>query len=420
MNRPNLKLKSLSSRLLKIISALAILYIVGILLIMIPMGFSQADQNHKELEQKLALSFSNSAAIALYVNNEDIADEVMSSLLLHEEIDAVRLESDEGILFSSSRLTKETSDFWLHSNRYRLYSPIDGEPFGTLYIHNNHTALKQKALLSVFSQVAFTIGQFLVTVIALVLIFERIVGKPLTKLSSALNLARPGHTDLIPIDKKNKDNELGIVGHSVNTFIENSCRAIERERELRAQIEHWEQYYRNLAEQDTLTGLKNRLGCEKYIEKVMPTSRYIALLLVDLDGFKAVNDNYGHAAGDLVLKDIARRFTELQSESSVPGIVGRIGGDEFVIYLVLQKNDRKLLEQFAAEAVALANLPSYYQNHTCRIGCSIGISMTSSKDIDIEKLVHQADQAMYTVKQATKNDYEFYQSEDSVKHLTYV
>lgn len=418
MNKP--KLKSLSNRLLKIVAGSAMLYIVFTLLIMIPMGFYQADKNHQELEQKLVLSLSNSAAIALYVNNDEIADEVISSLLRHEEIDAIRLESDDGIVFSSNHRLQDEKELWQHSNQYRLYTPTNGQPFGTLYIHNNPSALQQKALSMVLKQVAFTVGQFLVTVIALVWIFERIVGQPLTNLSNALKSAKPEHTQFIPIDKKNKDNELGVVVHSVNTFINDSRRAIERERGLRSQLEHWEQYYRNLAEQDVLTGLKNRLGCEKYIEQVTASSQYIALLLVDLDGFKEVNDHYGHAAGDQVLKDLAMRLSDLQEQSSLPGVAGRIGGDEFVIYLALQSNDKALLEGLASEVVTQANMPFYYQNHTCRIGCSVGISIVPAHNVDIEKLVHQADQAMYAVKQASKNDYQFYQPESNVKTLTYL
>ncbi len=393
------------------------MYLVCLLVIMVTVGFAQADKSHKELEQKLALSLSNTAAIALYVNNKEIADEVISSLLLHEEIDAVRLESDEGVSFSSNHVVDAESSLWVNSNQYRLYSPTDGEPLGTLYIHNNHSVLQQKALSQVFSQVAFALGQFFVTVIALVLVFERIIGKPLTSLSNALNSATPGNTDLIPIDKKNQENELGVVVNSVNTFIENSRHAIERERGLRSQIEHWEQYYRNLAEQDTLTGLKNRLGCEKYVEQVASSSRYIALLLVDLDGFKGINDSYGHAAGDFVLKEIAKRFSTLQLDSNVPGVVGRIGGDEFVIYLALQKTDQELLEDIASDAVRLANLPFAYQSHVFSVGCSVGISVGKTISIDAEKLVHQADQAMYAVKQLNKNDYQFYQAEDNVTNI---
>lgn len=411
MNRP--KLNSLSNKLLKIISILALSYLVVILLIMIPVGFLQADKEHKELEQKLVLSLSGSAAIALYVNNAEIADEVISALLLHEEIDAVRLESDDGVSFASNHLTIDKKDLWAHANTYRLYSPTDGEPLGTLYVHNNHSALQKTTLSQVFNQVMFVFVQFLVTVIALVLVFKKIVGKPLADLSEAMYTATPENPKKIPIDVENQNNELGVVIHSVNTFIENSRQAIERERELRSQIEHWEHYYRNMAEQDILTGLKNRLGCEKYVEQASRTSQYIALLLIDLDGFKAVNDTHGHAAGDLILTEIAGRFSDLQAKSNVPGIVGRIGGDEFVMYLVLQNNDHNLLATVAQQAIDLANLPSVYNGSSINVGCSVGIAVQASKGIVIEKLLHRADQAMYQVKQEGKNSYHFYRGEQT-------
>ncbi|MEH0761051.1 GGDEF domain-containing protein [Vibrio sp. 16] len=411
MNRP--KLNSLSNKLLKIITILALSYLVVILLIMIPVGFAQADKEHKELEQKLVLSLSGSAAIALYVNNTEIADEVISALLLHEEIDAVRLESDDGISFASNHLTLEEKDLWAHANTYRLYSPKNGEPLGTLYVHNNHTALQKTTLSQVFSQVMFVFIQFLVTVIALTWVFKKIVGKPLADLSEAMYTATPENPKKIPIDVENQNNELGVVIHSVNTFIENSRQAIERERELRSQIEHWEHYYRNMAEQDILTGLKNRLGCEKYVEQASRTSQYIALLLIDLDGFKAVNDTHGHAAGDLILTEIAGRFSDLQAKSNVPGIVGRIGGDEFVMYLVLQNNDHNLLATVAQQAIDLANLPSVYNGSSINVGCSVGIAVQASKGIVIEKLLHRADQAMYQVKQEGKNSYHFYRGEQA-------
>ncbi|MEF1174134.1 GGDEF domain-containing protein, partial [Vibrio sinaloensis] len=243
--------------------------------------------------------------------------------------------------------------------------------------------------------------------------FKKIVGKPLADLSEAMYTATPENPKKIPIDVENQNNELGVVIHSVNTFIENSRQAIERERELRSQIEHWEHYYRNMAEQDILTGLKNRLGCEKYVEQASRTSQYIALLLIDLDGFKAVNDTHGHAAGDLILTEIASRFSDLQAKSNVPGIVGRIGGDEFVMYLVLQNNDHNLLSTVAQQAIDLANLPSVYNGNSINVGCSVGIAVQASKGIVIEKLLHRADQAMYQVKQEGKNSYHFYRGEQT-------
>lgn len=407
MSKP--RLKSLSTRMLKFVSALSLCYLSMVLIVMIPVGLNKEDQKHKELEQKLVLSLSSSAAIALYVNNIEIADEVISALLLHEEIDAVLIKGADGVSFSSNLTLLDEETLWDTANQYPLYSPTNGDPIGTLYIHNNEQALQQSALEQVLNQVLFVVFQFLVTVVALIILFERIVGRPLTVLSRSLYSITPGNIETISIDKANRENELGVVVHSVNSFIESSRQAIIRERELRSQIEHWEQYYRNLAQQDVLTGLKNRLGCEKYIQAAIGSSKYIALLLVDLDGFKQVNDTHGHAAGDMILMQIAHRFSDLLSNSSVPGVVGRIGGDEFVIYLVLDQQDKTLIADIASQAIELANQPSYYNQELVSVGCSIGIAIEDSSQLDIEKLVHRADQAMYAVKQSRKNSFRFYQ-----------
>jgi len=384
-------------------------YLTIILLFIVPRGFEQADNSHKELEQKLALSLSKSAAIAIYVNNSEIANEVIDALLLHEEIDAVKLASDDGVVFTSNALLFAQSSATENINRYRIYSPIDEQPIGELLIHNDDQVLQQKALSRVLYQVGFILAQFFFTVVVLVLVLKNIVGRPLTALSQALYSVTPGHSKIIPINKENEHNEIGVVVHSVNTFINNAHQAIERERELRGQIEHWEQYYRNMAEQDPLTGLKNRLGCEKYIEKASLTNQYIALLLVDLDGFKVVNDQFGHAAGDFTLEEVARRFSTLLKESNLAGVVGRIGGDEFVIYLALHDNAPEPLQSLAQKVVYSANLPIGYQSHSIQVGCSVGIAVHASQQLDIDKLILHADKAMYSVKQTHKNDFSFYQ-----------
>ncbi|WP_367988191.1 diguanylate cyclase domain-containing protein [Vibrio sp. NTOU-M3] len=413
MNRP--WTSSLSHKLLKAVTVLACMYLAIILMIMVPSGFVQADKNHKELERKLALSLSSSAAIAVYVQNEQIAAEVMEALLMHEEIDAVRIEGESEVLFFAGFPVDEEPNFWSHANQYHLYSPIDGEVIGYLKIHNDHRVLRQKALTGVFERLIAVVVMFLITLIGLVIVFNKIVGRPLTKLSKSVYETTPEQAEMIPIDRDNENTELGVVVHSINTFIQSSRQAIERERELRTQIERWEQHYRNLAEQDTLTGLKNRLGCEKFLEHAYSSEQSIALFLIDLDGFKAVNDQFGHAAGDAVLADIAKRFSCIIDGVSVPGVIGRMGGDEFVVYLILSKVERPLLESVATELVKAANLPCRYQEHKIKVGCSLGITIHERGLMELEKLIHQADLAMYSVKQANKNNFRFFSERMSNK-----
>jgi len=356
----NLPRHSLANRLLRFVSICAIVYLVLLLALMIPFGFKNAMQTHTELEQKLVLSLSNSAAIALYVNNHEIAEEVIDSLLLHDEINAVRLESLEGVTFDKIKPGQFEKDMWLHANQYPLLSPVDAKPLGILYVHDNHLVIQRKTLDKVLYQILFVLLQFLMTFVVIALVVKRIIGKPLRALSIAVSRATPGQVKTVEVDDINRNNEIGLVANSINTFIENSHQALIREKELRSQIERWEIYYRGMAEQDTLTGLKNRLGCEKYFSHMKHSEAYLSLLLIDLDGFKAVNDSHGHAVGDAVLSTIANRYLHLTQEHFNQSVVGRIGGDEFVIYLPHRDGPEKMeafLLAFAEQLIESSNTP---------------------------------------------------------------
>lgn len=377
----NLPRHSLANRLLRFVSICAIVYLVLLLALMIPFGFKDAMQTHTELEQKLVLSLSNSAAIALYVNNHEIAEEVIDSLLLHDEINAVRLESLEGVTFDKIKPGQFEKDMWLHANQYPLLSPVDAKPLGILYVHDNHLVIQRKTLDKVLYQILFVLLQFLMTFVVIALVVKRIIGKPLRALSIAVSRATPGQVKTVEVDDINRNNEIGLVANSINTFIENSHQALIREKELRSQIERWEIYYRGMAEQDTLTGLKNRLGCEKYFSHMKHSEAYLSLLLIDLDGFKAVNDSHGHAVGDAVLSTIANRYLHLTQEHFNQSVVGRIGGDEFVIYLPHRDGPEKMeafLLAFAEQLIESSNTPIEVKQLQVHVGCSIGIATATA------------------------------------------
>ncbi|HAS6348158.1 GGDEF domain-containing protein [Vibrio sp. IRLE0018] len=407
----NLPRQSLANRLLRFVSICAIIYLVLLLALMIPFGFKNATQAHMELEQKLVLSLSNSAAIALYVNNHEIAEEVIDALLLHDEINAVRLESLEGVTFDKIKPGQFEKDMWEHSNQYPLLSPVDAKPLGMLYVHDNHLVIQRQTLDEVLYQILFVLLQFLMTFIVIALVVKRIIGKPLQALSIAVARATPGQVKTVEIDEQNRSNEIGLVANSINTFIEASHQALIREKELRSQIERWEIYYRGMAEQDTLTGLKNRLGCEKHFSYMKHSGTYLSLFLIDLDGFKLVNDNHGHAVGDAVLSTIASRYLNLTQEHFAQSVVGRIGGDEFVIYLSHRDGPEKMeafLMAFAQQLIEVSNTPIEVKQVQVHVGCSIGIASSTATQADMEKLLLQADSAMYVAKQDGKNAARFF------------
>jgi diguanylate cyclase (GGDEF)-like protein len=129
----------------------------------------------------------------------------------------------------------------------------------------------------------------------------------------------------------------------------------------------------------------------------------LAVLFIDLDGFKAVNDNFGHDMGDYLLIDIAKRFLSCVRE---PDTVARLGGDEFVILLELQKLDdiNSPLERLCA----LVNEPIVTEGKVLKVSPSIGITIYPLDLSDGDGLIRHADQAMYQAKQKGRNQTQFF------------
>lgn len=160
------------------------------------------------------------------------------------------------------------------------------------------------------------------------------------------------------------------------------------------------QTMRHRALHDELTGLANRtLFLERLDRAVVQARRHrefaFALLYLDLDGFKPVNDDYGHAAGDTVLKAIAERLLEGRRETDT---VARLGGDEFVI--LLPGLDRaEIATALAARMAERLADPIPAGDVTVRVGASIGIRLARGGQLDAAALLRDADAAMYSAKQ---------------------
>jgi diguanylate cyclase (GGDEF)-like protein len=130
----------------------------------------------------------------------------------------------------------------------------------------------------------------------------------------------------------------------------------------------------------------------------------LAILYLDLDGFKEINDNLGHTAGDEVLMEVGRRL--LRSVRQMD-IVARLGGDEFaVIMKEFYKNEE--IERLATRIINSLNEPFLAAATRCTIGVSIGISIYPVDDHYADDLVQKADKAMYQVKKRGKNNFSYY------------
>lgn len=156
---------------------------------------------------------------------------------------------------------------------------------------------------------------------------------------------------------------------------------------------------------DTLTGLPNRFLFERTLERMLAqakrTGERLAVLFMDLDHFKSVNDSYGHQVGDELLVEVAKRIRSRLRESDM---AARLGGDEFGI-LYWHPSDSGKVSALAAEIVGTVGRPISLSVATVNVSVSIGGSLYPDHGDDARTLVKQADDAMYRVKQAGRNGF---------------
>lgn len=176
-----------------------------------------------------------------------------------------------------------------------------------------------------------------------------------------------------------------------------------------------------LAYHDGLTSLPNRSLFSKMLsQSISEASRYhrqLAVLFLDLDRFKHINDTLGHDAGDQLLQEVAQRITACLRASDT---VARLGGDEFVI-LLPELSEDKYVAITAQKVLSTIARPFNLQDHEFRVTASIGISVFPQDGLDEQTLKKNADIAMYQAKQQGKNNFQFYSEKlnaDSLERLT--
>ncbi|MBF0457980.1 MAG: diguanylate cyclase [Nitrospirae bacterium] len=165
---------------------------------------------------------------------------------------------------------------------------------------------------------------------------------------------------------------------------------------------------KELAHYDFLTGLPNRTlffdRLDQALKQAKRTNRDVALLEIDLDGFKCINDRMGHDAGDAVLIEIAKR---LKCQIRGSDTVSRFGGDEFMIILT-NLSEAGDAETLALKIIVAIGKPFHFNTPHCAVGASIGISFYPQDGYDAETLLKKADAAMYRAKEDGKNTYQLF------------
>ncbi|MBU1978037.1 MAG: EAL domain-containing protein, partial [Gammaproteobacteria bacterium] len=167
----------------------------------------------------------------------------------------------------------------------------------------------------------------------------------------------------------------------------------------------------HLAHHDPLTGLPNRLLMSMRMEHSLTHARrnssLLAVLFLDLDHFKNINDTLGHPIGDLLLQEVAHRLTGCVREDDT---VSRLGGDEFTI-LLEDLHDSRFVSDVAQKIIATLVDRFVLQGHEVFITCSIGISLFPSDGDNVTTLLKNADSALYRAKDQGRNNYQYYTEE---------
>ncbi len=350
----------------------------------------------KEIEDSLMNSLENRKDIDLFILSKD-----NTVLLGPEEFLGEKIELDK---INVSKISKSNCyvEKWTDGRKY--LTGCSEENGYKNYKGLNWTILVRKPLDIAYKPVVelrnfiIIIGLALAIIFALIgLIIARIIANPLKKIALSAEKLKSGERVEIPEYHGIKDIELLSV--SLKSLINSLINT-----------EHALGEMEGIAHNDQLTGLANRKALIRYFEeikeKVINENINYTIYYLDLDGFKLINDTYGHESGDLVLKEVAKR---LNLNVKKEDFVARLGGDEFIVVKNFEEN--KLVE----DSVTFANLlieeikkPYIIQGNTMAIGCSIGGAFYPIHGEDPMEVMKLADKCLYTSKNEGKNKYTYF------------
>jgi diguanylate cyclase (GGDEF)-like protein len=191
-------------------------------------------------------------------------------------------------------------------------------------------------------------------------------------------------------------------------LVEAKSAAMEASRKLNQRLQGAMIVAEEQAFTDTLTGLKNRRAFDFIMNRQITAGRSFALMQIDLDFFKAVNDTLGHAAGDHVLQTVSRIMLDETRDSDC---VARLGGDEFAI-LFPDVTDQAILDKIGRRIISQLEVPVHFQDHVCQISASIGTVFRPLNGLCTAKqLIEDADIALYASKRMGRARQTFFTAE---------
>ncbi|MEQ8390113.1 MAG: GGDEF domain-containing protein [Thalassospira sp.] len=227
---------------------------------------------------------------------------------------------------------------------------------------------------------------------------------PIGQIANSIEAMKRGEIDQLP--DVHGAREINILSKSLQALL---AKLTEKDVAL-GEMEH-------IAHHDKLTGLGNRLALDAYFEHAIARANReeteVAILMMDLDDFKPINDKYGHGAGDDVLREVAKRLRRCVRGGD---LVARQGGDEMVIVCNIERDGTTEATMLAERILHEILMPFITGGSRVSIQMSIGISLYPAHGTNPEELLGQADTALYAAKARGKNGYVMYSETDTISH----
>ena len=410
------RFKSLTWKQTNLVVFTALFFAIAIFVVEIALVVVTTKQQLTASQQELLNSVEQTASNAVWALDDKQTEQTLEGIIKIDNISSAVITLDDGSLFvTASNKPKQFSENYDNLSHFLfndlneisrpLYRPFYFEGnkkqqlIGTLTIFYD----TQEMTNNLFNQLQLgfiaTLARALLLTLVLTIVFHRFLTQPIARISEAIDKIDPDLPDenLLPMSAAHKDDELGLVTSKFNQIL--------------LQFSQTQNKLRKMATRDPLTSLPNRTllleTLNVTIQRARVHKRHFALLFIDLDRFKNVNDSLGHAIGDQFLARVARILETVVGDR---GSVARLGGDEFVIVA----DDIETPEQaadFVDKLLQQLNAPVQLNEHAIHPAASIGISIYPEDGPGAEDLIRHADIAMYSAKAAGSNQWAFFKQQ---------
>lgn len=416
----------------KLISIIMLTSLITLLLGYTAFVLNERQTTSKTMEYILAsqaeLIGTNSIA-AITFGDAAAARETLATLSSQKHIQRAIIFLQGGEIFASHQSQNASGQiqnvpyklegYFENGSHLEVYKTIyfDDAPIAVIYLGADISTLRQN--IAGYSGILIT-GLILALILALILStrLQKTITHPILTIKNITNKISKGGDYTLRI-QKNSDDELGDVIDSINHMLseiqirdlqlENHAETLEKKVTSRTkELESLTEQLRHQAYHDALTGLPNRsLFYERLEHAIAQASRSEqkhAILYIDLDGFKNINDTLGHEIGDKFLKQLTLRLQQVTRQSDT---LCRLGGDEFTL-IINNVSDREVINNIARQILENIMQPVECSQHQVSVTASIGVSRYPEDSESPSQLIMRADTAMYAAKNNGKNQIVFY------------